>query len=223
MPGSSPFHYCFNNPLILRDPSGLIGEIGSDGIPRFTTGEVVVYGERDNSSEDVIRDRKLEWTAKRAAANAGDRVPRAQGGGEDPTYSYDGQYGLSSTDLYTSILIDKAAQQFGITDIAALGAAITGAPLLSTRGKFEGATKGTSIASKYLSKMPGKSPFPLPAITGYPRVLGGRGMRVMLTNVVGRFIGRAVPILGWGMLAYDIGMTFYETQVEYDRITRGGQ
>ena len=41
MPGSSPFHYCFNNPLILRDPSGLIGEIGGDGIPRFTTGEVV--------------------------------------------------------------------------------------------------------------------------------------------------------------------------------------
>jgi hypothetical protein len=24
MPGSSPFHYCFNNPLILRDPSGLV-------------------------------------------------------------------------------------------------------------------------------------------------------------------------------------------------------
>jgi hypothetical protein len=94
MPGSSPFHYCFNNPLILRDPSGLIGEIGGDGIPRFTTGEVVVYGERDNSSEDVIRDRKLEWMAKRAAANAGDRVPRAQGGGEGGStasgYSGDG-------------------------------------------------------------------------------------------------------------------------------------
>lgn len=73
MPGSSPFHYCFNNPLILRDPSGLVpGDIGSDGLPRFTTGEVVVYGERDNSSEEVIRDRKLEWMAKRAAANAAD-------------------------------------------------------------------------------------------------------------------------------------------------------
>ncbi len=94
MPGSSPFHYCFNNPLILRDPSGLIGEIGSDGIPRFTTGEVVVYGERDNSSEDVIRDRKLEWMAKRAAAAAADMAPRAQGGGEGGStasgYSGDG-------------------------------------------------------------------------------------------------------------------------------------
>jgi hypothetical protein len=85
MPGSSPFHYCFNNPLILRDPSGLIGEIGGDGIPRFTTGEVVVYGERGNSSEDVIRDRKLEWMAKRAAAAAADMAPRAQGGGEGAT------------------------------------------------------------------------------------------------------------------------------------------
>ncbi len=78
MPGSSPFHYCFNNPLILRDPSGLVpGDIGSDGIPRFTTGEVVVYGERDNGSEDVIRDRKLEWMAKRAVAAAADRAAKA--------------------------------------------------------------------------------------------------------------------------------------------------
>ncbi len=91
MPGSSPFHYCFNNPLILRDPSGLIGEIGSDGIPRFTTGEVVVYGERDNSSEEVIRDRKLEWMAKRAAAAAADMAPRAQGGGGETQ----GTFGLA--------------------------------------------------------------------------------------------------------------------------------
>ena len=146
-----------------------------------------------------------------------------QSGGGDPTYSYNGQSGLSSTDLYTSILIDQAAKQFGITDIAALGAAISGAPILSTRGKFEDATKGTSIASKYLSKFPGKSPVPLPTITGYPKALGGKGMRLMMTNVLGRFVGRAVPIIGWGILTYDIGMTLYKTQVEYNRITGGGQ
>jgi hypothetical protein len=74
------------------------------------------------------------------------------------TYTYGNISGLSSSELYMNILIDQAATQFGIKDIAALAAAISGVPLLSTRGKFSGATKGTSIASKYLSKIPGTSP-----------------------------------------------------------------
>jgi hypothetical protein len=83
MPGESPFHYCFNTPLILRDPSGL----QSTDLPRFVTEEVIVYGERGNGngSEEVIRERKLEWTAKRAAAAAADMAPRAQGGGDGVT------------------------------------------------------------------------------------------------------------------------------------------
>jgi hypothetical protein len=74
MPGSSPFHYCFNNPLILRDPSGLIGEIGSDGIPRFTTGEVVC--EADGpwhhwwSNIEGAR-RGIEWMNGQGAARMG--------------------------------------------------------------------------------------------------------------------------------------------------------
>ncbi len=40
----------------------------------------------------------------------------------------------------------------------------------------------------------------------------------MSTKVLGRFLGRIAGPVGWVMLAYDIGMTFYDTQVAYDRI-----
>ncbi len=43
-------------------------------------------------------------------------------------------------------------------------------------------------------------------------------MKVAFTKVIGRFAGRAVPIVGWGVLAYDVGTTFYKTQRIYDKI-----
>ena len=133
---------------------------------------------------------------------------------KNENWEYNGQYYNSKTDLYFSILLDQAAEQFGIKDILAFGAVLSGQPFLKTRGKFQGATNGTSLASKYLSKIPGKSPIPLPTITG----TNLSNLRVMFTKNIGRFLGRSIPILGWGVLAYDIGMTFYNAQVEYNRI-----
>jgi hypothetical protein len=176
MPGSSPFHYCFNNPLILRDPSGLIGEIGGDGIPRFTTGEVVVYGERDNSSEEVIRDRKLEWMAKRAAAAAADMARRAQGGGVQPAeYEVDKHWiGPALVGLGQPIKYLKP--------VGALGS-----------------KPGSSIASRTLSKV---IPYTFTSILG--KQVGAGIVNVVGTNVIGRAIGRVVPYLGWGMIARDV-------------------
>ena len=90
-----------------------------------------------------------------------------------------------------------AADQFGITTL--LGAAGVGAglPLIPTRSKFMGATPGTSVASKYLSKM-------------FPKRLSRRLWAPTLKNplaksvVLGRVLGRWAPILGWGLLAYDV-------------------
>ena len=135
-----------------------------------------------------------------------------------PPWEYNGHKYYSKTNLYLAILVDQAATQFGIKDVAALAAVITGAPLLSTRKKFKGATPRTSIASKYLSKIPGKSPIRLPSVTGYPKIIGGSGLKVAFTKVIGRFVGRAVPIVGWGVLTYDVGMTLYNTQVTYNQI-----
>nr|WP_315138344.1 hypothetical protein [uncultured Capnocytophaga sp.] len=52
----------------------------------------------------------------------------------------------------------------------------------------KGAAIGTSIASKYLSKVfPQRMPF-----------------KVLNTKVFGRALGRAVPYVGWALLAIDV-------------------
>ncbi|WP_262885496.1 hypothetical protein [Tenacibaculum maritimum] len=40
-----------------------------------------------------------------------------------------------------------------------------------------------------------------------------------MTKIIGRFIGRATPFIGWGVLAYDLGVIFYNTQVQFNEIT----
>lgn len=139
------------------------------------------------------------------------------------TYSYNGKLRLSPPQLYAEIFIDQGLKQFGVTSVIGLSAVIVGAPILPTKGKPTGATWGTSISSKYLSGWQRTVKTPLPMITGYPKFVGGNGVRVMTTKVVGRFWGRTIPILGWGLLTYDLGMTVYNTQTEYDRIIEGGQ
>ncbi len=205
MPGSSPFHYCFNNPLILRDPSGLIGEIGGDGIPRFTTGEVVVYGERDNSSEDVIRDRKLEWMAKRAAAAAADMAPRAQGGESSVLSGTDkAGYGLSAFGFANgakTTIIDYAVKsgsgQAGLrAELQVLGK--TGTRYLS--------------AAKGLSFVAGVAGVALTGIDAYNKgqwqshhtadVLIGIGSLYLLTGPAGWAIGGSYFLLDIGIKSY---------------------
>ena len=55
-------------------------------------------------------------------------------------------------------------------------------------------------------------------LTGYPRVIGGKGMRIALTKVIGKFLGRAIPFVGWGILAYDLSVVLYDTQIVYNYI-----
>lgn len=133
-------------------------------------------------------------------------------------WEYEGKWYFNKFELYIAILAYEAADQFGISDVVGLIAVLSGQSFIPTRGKFKGATSGTSLASKYISKIPGKSPVRLPMTTGYPKIIGGKGMRVAFTKVVGKFIGRSIPIIGWGVLAYDLGAIFYDTQVEFNRI-----
>ncbi|MDX1908906.1 MAG: RHS repeat-associated core domain-containing protein, partial [Bacteroidia bacterium] len=131
---------------------------------------------------------------------------------------YNGVIYNTEEDLYFGILGDKAMEQFGIKDIAEWTMILAGQPWIPTRGKFAGTTPGTSLASMYISKIPWTSPVPLPTVTGIPKFVGGKGVIVGSTKMVGRWVGRAIPIAGWGMLIYDAGALFYETQIEFDRV-----
>lgn len=89
------------------------------------------------------------------------------------------------------------------------------------------ASPGTSKASTYLSKKLDKTIInkgfqKLPGVlrkapVGVPKVLGGKGARMAITKSVGRFAGRWVPVVGWGLLAYDI----YDNRKEIKEFTDG--
>ncbi|BBF68396.1 hypothetical protein SBA_ch1_05960 [Sphingomonas bisphenolicum] len=97
---------------------------------------------------------------------------------------------------------DCAGDQLGLTALG-IGGAGSGANALPTRGKFAGATPGTSLASRAASAVFGdaKLPFRVPTLTGFPLV--GRGVGVKFTSSIARVAGRGVPVLGWALLAYD--------------------
>ena len=46
-------------------------------------------------------------------------------------------------------------------------------------------------------------------------------MKIALTKVIGKFVGRAIPFIGWGILAYDLGVILYDTQIVFNHITDG--
>ena len=140
----------------------------------------------------------------------------------DPTWEYNDRFFESKEDLYFAILLDMAAQQFGIKDIAAFGLVLSGQPIIPVSGKPGNATPGTSPVSKYLSKkFPQKLPVRgLPTPIGTPKVFGGKGMKIAFTKTIGRFEGRLVPFVGWATLAYDVGATFYNSQIKYNEIIR---
>jgi hypothetical protein len=87
-------------------------------------------------------------------------------------------------------------------EIVELGAAASGFNILETRGKFAGATPGTSLASRGASAAFGQArlPFKAPTLVGNPLTLS---MSVRWTGRVARIVGRGIPVVGWGLLAYD--------------------
>ena len=91
------------------------------------------------------------------------------------------------------------ANQFGIPGLLGILGIATGAPVIP-KGKGAGAFgsgRYTSLASKRLSKaLPQKLPLHLPAPTFHNPVAR--------TAVLGRFVGRWTPILGWGLLISDV-------------------
>jgi RHS repeat-associated protein len=77
---------------------------------------------------------------------------------------------------------------------------IAGQPWLPKRFVMPGSSPGTSVASTVLNKaLPFKSPVRLPTI-----VSNRAGTRLVWTKAVGKFAGRWVPFLGWGLLAKDV-------------------
>lgn len=113
---------------------------------------------------------------------------------------------VTTAQKYSKKALDCAASHYGLgflTAGAGVGAAAAGANIIDTRGKLGGATPGTSWAGRAASSIFGKTPLPraLPTLTGFPGI--GNGLRVSSTLSAARFAGRAVPVVGYALLAAD--------------------
>ncbi len=130
------------------------------------------------------------------------------------TYTFAGRSGLTPGELFFWLLVDTAMEHLGVDDVIVMTAIVAGQPIMKTRGKFAGATKGTSPVSYFLSRnLDYTMPFRLPTLTGSSL----RTLRVSFTANLGRFAGRAVPIVGWLYLAYDVSSIMYNTVTRYNR------
>jgi RHS repeat-associated protein len=100
--------------------------------------------------------------------------------------------------------VQCASDQLGLSDLFADGAVALGQPVAgSKRFVTPGSSMGTSYAGRAADWVFGGTRLPvrLPTIVGGPGT--GRALAVAGTKSVARFAGRAVPIIGWGILAYD--------------------
>ena len=138
------------------------------------------------------------------------------------TYFYAGRYNLSASELFFMIFCEETATQLGIEDIAAVAFIHMGRNISPTRGKFRTAIPDTSYASRKARKVFGNKMFPLGL--KMPSVIGGyppSTLRLRMVRKMGTFVGRAVPVLGWVILAKDITEISFRSTVKYNSIARG--
>ncbi len=132
-------------------------------------------------------------------------------------YHYNDLTDLTCEQLFFWVAVDKTLEQLGEKDIAAAFAVLAGQPIIPTRAKFRGATKGTSIASITARRLLNYDlKYRLPIITGATPL----SLKIALTKNLGAFVGRAVPIVGWIILGYDVIQIIKNTVVAYNLIVR---
>ncbi|MXF45945.1 hypothetical protein GR294_05085 [Raoultella sp. Lac2] len=134
------------------------------------------------------------------------------------TYFYKAVCNISSGELFFWVFLDKIDEQFGgITDLLGMACIVLGLPVLKTRGKPYGATPGTSIASKYSREFLNVHlSVRLPTLTN----ASIRTLKPMMTNNLGAFVGRTIPVIGWVLLASDVAQITYKTVNTYNTIAR---
>jgi hypothetical protein len=95
-----------------------------------------------------------------------------------------------------------AVKQFGLDEVLGATMMIAGQPLIPKAVVRPGESDATSIAAKVSRGLLGnaKLPFPMPAPTNTTFFLRGE---VPMTRFAGKFVGRAIPLVGEAILAAD--------------------
>ncbi|MDD5366637.1 MAG: hypothetical protein PHR30_14965 [Gallionellaceae bacterium] len=129
------------------------------------------------------------------------------------TYYYNQQANLSCSELFFWIAVDKTMEQLGVKDVGAVFAILAGQPIIPTRAKVAGATKGTSVASIVSRRILNYDlKVRLPMLTG----ASIKTLRIALTKNLGAFVGRSVPVVGWLIVANDVVRITWNTVTTYN-------
>ncbi|WP_080411386.1 STM2901 family protein [Burkholderia ubonensis] len=135
------------------------------------------------------------------------------------TYNYGIHANLAPSELFCLIVIDVACDELGIDDVVGVAMILLGQRFLPTRGKFGGAVKGTSVASRVSRKL---LPYEvkhkiLPTVTSFKSLVL---LRVKFTRELGVFVGRAIPVVGWVITAVDISIIMHRSRVKYNGLVK---
>lgn len=129
--------------------------------------------------------------------------------------AYNRLSGHLCAELFFWITVDKTLEQLGVEDIGAVLAILAGQPILSTRAKVGGATRGTSVASVVSRQMLNYDlKIRLTMLTGSSI----KTLRIALTKNLGAFVVRTVPVVGWFIVANDVIRITWNTVATYNSI-----
>lgn len=115
----------------------------------------------------------------------------------DGTYFYAGKSNLKAGELFFMIFCEHTAEQFGLTDFAAVIALYSGANNQTTRAKPIDAIAGTSRVSKSVRKIFKTTLFPFGI--SLPTWIGGYTpwtVKMKMVRKVSSFVGRSIPPAG---------------------------
>jgi len=135
------------------------------------------------------------------------------------SYKYGIHEGLRREELLLLIFIEETGNALGVDDAVGIAMVLLGQRFIPTRGKFANAVKGTSIASVVSRRM---LPYELkhrilPTVTSFTSLIM---LRIKFTRNIGAFVGRAIPGVGWVMLATDVSLITYHTVKAYNGMVK---
>ncbi|WP_208951231.1 STM2901 family protein [Rahnella sp. ChDrAdgB13] len=131
-------------------------------------------------------------------------------------YYFNGLSNIGAGELYFWVFLDEAGKQLGVSDLAGLAMFILGQPIMSTRTKPIGATKGTSPLSFYLRQWLKQE------VNLWPTLTTGSIRRLKFSYVtnLGAFVGRWIPFIGVVILASDITQIVWKSTSRYNTIAK---
>jgi hypothetical protein len=133
-------------------------------------------------------------------------------------YRYGVHQNLTPQELFFFVFIDETCEELGVDDVASVALILAGQNWLPTRAKPFGTTKGTSVASRLSRRFLDidiKRKI-LPTLTN----ASVRQLKIFWVRNIGKFVGRAVPVLGWVIAAHDITMISINSVMHYNRLVK---